>query len=199
MKVKILTGFIIAAISVTAIVSTASRSENKTADEEESFPQHIEKVATKLFAEKKANKSPIPVASQKVSLEELAGYINKQYGIREDILRYIEKEIPPNNEKAQKAALKYAERSQFIYYKATQAEALEAYKEGSLALECLSYALPNRGWIDVSRGIEKLMRDTPERDKRMWYVDENYFGWKVLGSGNLSTKQKKRLCETGKY
>jgi len=207
MKVKILTGIVIAAISITAIVSTASRSENSPSSKEETFPEQIERIASKNFAQKPNKKTDNLAESEwnhqpinpNISMKELAGKVNKEYGIREDILRYIEKEIPADNEKAKKAAFKYAQRMQFIYYQATQTEALKAFKEGSLALECLSYSLPDRGWIDVSRGIEKLMRNTPERDKHMWSIAENYFSWKVLGGAELTTLQKKELCESGRY
>src|SRR6476620_9402501 len=105
MKGRILTAIFIAAISIIAIMSTASRSQNKTQGEDQNFSQHIEKVATKIFAQKKPNMLPIPESNQStnsVFLEKLAGHINKEYGIREDILRYIEKEIP-DNEMAKKA------------------------------------------------------------------------------------------------
>lgn len=202
MKVKILIGIIIATVSTTVIMSTVSKSENTSQNEEESFPKHIEEVATKLFAQKKTDKLSTPESNQstnpKVSLEELAGHINKEYGIREDILRYIEKEIPADNEKAKKAAITLAQKMQFIYYKATQDEALEAAKIQSRALECLSHLLPQT-WLDISRDMEKLMRNTPERDNHMWDIDQRYFSWKVLGTGISSTEQMKEICKSGNF
>lgn len=206
MKVKILTGIIIAAISLTAIMSTASRSENSTLPKEETLLEQIERVASKNFAQKPDNKVNKPVESEwnhqpinlNISMEELAGNINKEYGIREDILRYIEKEIPPNNELAKKAAIKMSQKMQFIYYKASQEEALKAVKTQFIAHECLSKVLPD-SWIDISRGIDKLMRNTPERDKHMWHIDETYFGWKVLGTGISSTQKMNEICASGSY
>ncbi|MDA8562208.1 hypothetical protein N9L02_03775, partial [Gammaproteobacteria bacterium] len=132
------------------------------------------------------------------SIKKLAGQINKEYRIREDILRYIEKNIPADNQKAKNAAIKIAQRLQLIYYGATKEEALKLFEKQSLALRCLTYSLPN-DWVETAEGIHKLMRNTSERDAHMWEISKSYFSGKILWSGNLSTQQKKDLCEQGNY
>jgi hypothetical protein len=117
MKVKILT-VIIATISLTAIMSTTSRSENNAQSKEETFPEQIERIASKNFAQKPGNKTNKANESEwnhqpinpNISMEELTGNINKEYCIREDILRFIEKEIPLENEQAKKAAIKMSQK-----------------------------------------------------------------------------------------
>lgn len=204
MKVKTLTGIVIVVLLGTVIMST-SRSENIAQQKEESFPEQVERIASKNLDQKPDNKPTISEWNHQpinptISLKELAGHVNKEYGIREDILRYIEKEIPPNNEMAKKAAIKYAQASQFIYYKATQEEAIKAVTKKLISLDCLRYALKgDEDPIAVPKYIAKLMRNTPERDKHMWYIDEHYFGWKVLGYGDLSTEQILKMCENGDY
>src|SRR4029077_5668630 len=106
-------------------------------EQEPDFTQHVENIAQKQFNTSENTTDAKQVLSEE-KLRELEGHINKEYGIREDILRYIEKEIPPENEKAKKAAIKYAERMNFIYYHANQKEALEADPKEYLALRCLS-------------------------------------------------------------
>lgn len=204
MKMKILTSIIVVAISATVIISTTSRSDNTRQSEEEVFPQQIERIASKNFSQKLDNKPTIqewdhqPI-NPNISMEELAGPINKEYNIREDILRYIEKEIPANNVIAKEAAIKYAQAEQFIYYKASQKEAIKTVSRQIIALKCLRYSIHTNEPKMVTRNIDKLMRNTPERDKHMWHIDETYFGWKVLGHEPITKAKLKEICETGNY
>ena len=43
-----------------------------------------------------------------------------------------------------------------------------------------------------------MMRDTKARDKRMWWVDNNYFAYQVIGTG-LSTVDEENVCQKGDY
>lgn len=205
MKIKI-SVFIMLVIGIVFIAFSLSKNEKpavtKKINKEDEFINHIESTAQELFKPQKNNsgsklnnKSPSPLSKEK--LKELKGNINKEYGIREDILRYIEKEIPATNEKAIKAALTYAQTEQFIYYGATPEEAIIADKKALISLHCMGEAIDN--YIEISRGLDKLMRNTPERDEHMWDIDERYFGWKVLGFGDTSLRQLKEICEKGEF
>lgn len=42
------------------------------------------------------------------------------------------------------------------------------------------------------------MENTSASDKRMWDIDEKYFGWEVLGTG-LTDSEEKQKCESGEF
>jgi len=201
MKVKILIVIIMMLIAFPAIMSIASRNVNIDQNKQ-NVSENIEKITNKHHTQKKPNKLPISQSNEsknlKISLNELQGYINKEYGIREDILRYIEREIP-NNEMAKKAAIKYAQKWNFIYYKATPEEAMKEVTQQLITLDCLRYALKTDKPIPITDGISKLMRNTPERDKYMWDVSSKYFGWKIIEQDTMSEEKLKKICETGDY
>lgn len=180
----------------TAQESTIESNTSVKEDSNQDFPKHIEEVSQKLFKNKDDQKISIELTPEKK--KELEGDINREYGIREDILRFIEKEIPTDNVKAKNAAIKYSKYSRTIYYEANEKEALELSKKESLALECLAKALPEN-WIKLSDGIQSLMRNTSERDKHMWDIDKKYFSWKVLGNGGLTTSEVKEKCAMENY
>lgn len=201
MKVKILIVIIMMLIAFSAIMSIASRSVNIDQNKQ-SVSKNIEKITNKHHTRIKPNKLPVSQSNEsknlKVSLNELQGYINKEYGIREDILRYIEREIP-NNEMAKKAAIKYAQKWNFIYYKATPEEAMKAAEQQFITLKCLRYALKTHEPLSITDGIDKLMRNTPERDKYMWDVSAKYFGLKIIGHDHINAEEIKKICETEVY
>jgi hypothetical protein len=197
MKVKILTGIIVIAISATIIISTTSRSQNTAPEQAQSFSQDNQQQLLKPINEPKSEKNQ-QVANPKVSLKELEGHINKEYGIREDILRYIEKQIP-NNEMAKKVAIKYAQKWNFIYYKATPEEAIKEAAQQLIILDCLRYALKTDKPMAITKGIRMLMHNTPERDKYLWQISTKYFGRKIIEQDQISEEKLKNICETEKY
>ena len=131
-------------------------------------------------------------------LKELEGHINKEYGIREDILRFIEREIPAENEKAKYAAIRYAQASNIIYYHASQTEVIKTANKKIIALNCLANCYEDDEWLKISRGISQLMHNTPLRDQHMWEIDKKFFGWKVVGNG-VSTNKLKEICDSKEF
>lgn len=134
-----------------------------------------------------------------VTNPDLMGHINREYEIREDILRYIERTIPTDNEVAKRAAIKYAQKWQFIYYKATKEEALKEANNQLVVLQCLQYAMHSNEPLPIVDGINKMMRDTKERDSHMWRIDQDYFSWQVIGHETLNDDELKEVCEKGDY
>lgn len=206
MKLKILILFMVITIGVTGILASASKNQRITSQStvkeaetqtEPGVTQHVEDIPQKQFNHSENTMDAKQVLSEE-KLRELEGHINKEYGIREDILRYIEKEIPADNEKAKKAAIKYARRMNLVYYHANQKEALIESRNEIIALNCLSNSMPEN-WLQISRGITNLMRDTKERDEHIWDIAKRYFSWKILGNGGLSTKQLEELCKSGEF
>ena len=204
MKLTIITFFAFIMIAVTTMIAFAAKNQpvtpasTKETEPEQDFTQHIEDIPQTHFNHSDNTNTAKQILPE-AKLRELEGPINKEYGIREDILRFIEREIPVENEKGKHAAIRYAQESDYIYYHANQNEALKAITRKIIALDCLSYFLKDDEWLKISRGISKLMCDTKERDEHMWDIDKRYFGWKVLGNGGLSTKQIEELCESGKF
>ncbi len=210
MKFKIIAVAVFVSILFATFISNASRSNASNIPTNE----NIKTESKSQIFERIAREDPVifkddlddPNATEwfhqpvnpNITKEELMGHINQEYGIREDILRYIEKEIPANNELAKKAAITLAQKMQFIYYGATEEEALKAARIESIARECLGHMLPD-DWLKISRGIGDLMRNTPERDKYMWHIDETYFSWKILGTGISSTEKMKEICQSGNF
>lgn len=205
LKIIILALFPFIIISITTIIAFAAKDQAVAApsiketetESEQDFPQHIEDIAQKHFNNSETANNDKQILPEE-KLRELEGHINKEYGIREDILRFIEKEIPVENEKAKHAAIRYVKNSNFIYYHANQKEALKENSKQMITLECLSKIIPDK-YIALTRQIDKLMRDTKERDSHLWDIDKRYFGWKVLNNGGLSTKQIDELCESGNF
>ncbi len=194
---KLLASIIVIAITAAISLFSVSRSEN-IKQPEVHHSKHVERIAHKTSVSKTENKPSVP-ENRPPSLEKLAGHINKEYGIREDILRYIEREIP-NNEMAKKAAIKYAQRLNFIYYKATKEEAMKVIKQQWITLKCLRYALKTDKPLSITDGIDNLMNNTPERDKHIWDIDQSYFGWKAIGGfRSMSEEELKEICEAGNY
>jgi hypothetical protein len=188
-------------IAVTTIIAFAAKDQPVTVETESEpepdFPQHIEDIAQTHFNNSENVDNAMQILPEE-KLRELEGHINKEYGIREDVLRFIEKEIPAENEKAKHAAIRYAETMNFIYYHANQKEALEAMSKEYLALRCLSLFL-NDFYIQFTKNIESIMRNTTERDEHMWDIDKRFFGWKVIKGHGLSDKKEKEVCESGDY
>lgn len=128
----------------------------------------------------------------------LEGSVTNKFGIRDDILQFIEREIPEKNSSALIAAIKLAHYDNKIYYHTTnQEEAIKLSKKEALALSCLENALPNE-WQTLAEGVRKLMRNNPARDKHIWNTDEKYFSWKVLGTG-LTDNEEKERCDSGNF
>lgn len=130
--------------------------------------------------------------------QELEGRIKNEYGIRDDVLRFIEQNVPADNKEAVTAAIKLAQYDNQTYYHSANAEEAVVWaRKGMLALRCLRQALP-KVWVGVAEGMGKLMHNNSDRDKYMWDVDEKYFGWKVLGTGLTESGERKK-CEAGDF
>lgn len=129
------------------------------------------------------------------SLQELQGKITNQFGIRDDILEYI---LSLNlDERNNYSALKIAQTDTYIYFVAkNKTDALIYSKYYGLSLTCLSIYYPQ--WLKISRHIDSMMRDTKSRDKRMWWVDNNYFSYQVIGTG-LSVADENKKCKELEY
>jgi hypothetical protein len=129
----------------------------------------------------------------------LIGNITNELGIRDDILEYIIKTVPQNKPLALKAALQIAQNNQIIYYgDITQQEAISLENNNYLVGWCLLQYLGDKPNLDLSRGMENLLRNTKERDDHLWGIDRKFFSWKVLGSG-LSTDEENARCEKGEF
>lgn len=133
------------------------------------------------------------------SRSELEGKITNPFGIRDDILEYIIKTVPVNNESALRAAIKLNQDDQQIYYgDLTEDQAMKLVDNQALILTCLIKYLPNNADVILGRGIDSLMRNTKARDGHLWAVDRKYFSWKVIGSG-LSVADEDNACAKGEF
>lgn len=134
----------------------------------------------------------------------LIGKITNSFGIRDDILEYIIKNIPNNNESAIRAAIKLTQYRQQIYYgNPTELEALALSAKEELAIECLSEYLqkPNEDIFygtDQAFKVVKMLRNNKARDAYMWDINRKYFSWKVLGTG-LTMAGEKIACAKGEF
>jgi len=175
-------------------------------NEEQNIEATIEAVAQKIVSRAEGtgesnDEESEPKAKEQLApakLSELEGRIHNEYGIRDDVLRFIEIHIPPDNKEGLKAAIKYAQYENQIHYHAkTQEEALALDKKAWVALTCLGMALPN-AWDEVTTGAGKLLNDTPERREHIHEVDQRFFAWKSLGS-DLTHAEEEAKCKSGDY
>lgn len=130
----------------------------------------------------------------------LEGRITNAFGVRDDILDYILKTVPSNNESAIRAAIKLAQEDQLIYYgDISESEALRLDSNENLIETCLATYLPNNNQgLQLMSKMDKLMRNTKLRDKHMWDIDRKYFGWRVLSSG-LNSADEDKACAEGLF
>jgi hypothetical protein len=193
MKIATLTGIIlgtalaIACASFSTNSSSADKLNTNASKWLSKYPQLGKVQVAQLSQDKPLNLSE--------STSTLEGTITNSFGIRDDILEYIVKNIPENKESALRAAIKLAQNQNFIYYKLESEEALKLEDNNALLDGCLIIFLGN---VNISMGIDSLMRNTPERDAHMWKIDREYFGWKVIGSG-LSIADEKAACLKGNF
>lgn len=182
-------------VAIVLVLSSCSQSENKKSTSASS--PAVEKIVLPVsYAAPDTKTAPAKPAPTK---QELMGEITNREGIRDDILQYIVKAIPPENEKAVQAAVKVAKYDQDMYYQVTsKEEAIEAAKKYSVALDCLGHAYPDEG-LKISKEISRLLGDTPERNKYQWDIAHKYYAWQVLGNGGLTDDQVKEKCEKGDF
>lgn len=132
------------------------------------------------------------------SMQELEGEITNQYDIRNDILQFVEGNVPENNKNASEAAIKLAQYANKIYYHSfSSEEAMALSKKENIALACLDKALP-KGWLKISEGIGGLMRNTEAREKHMWEVSEKFLSWQVIGTG-LNDREVDEKSKSGNF
>lgn len=129
----------------------------------------------------------------------LQGSITNPLGIRDDILDYIIKTVPNNNESALRAAIKLAQNDQLIYYGGlTPEQALKLADNDVLLQICLGVYLPDNNSIRLTSNMDSLLRNTKARNKHMWDIDHKYFSWKVIGSG-LNNDEENKACAEGDF
>ena len=160
-----------------------------------SIPQRkIENIAKPAFESAELKKEQTTT----LNMKELEGSSRNEYGIRDDILRFIEVNVPQDNKKALAAAIKAAQYQNQVYYHSTnQKEAIEYFKKEMLAVNCFANALPN-DWIKIRKGIRDLMSNNAEREKHMWEVIDKYFTGKALGTG-LNDFEEAEKCKSGNF
>lgn len=132
------------------------------------------------------------------SMAKLEGTITNKFGIRDDILEYIINTVPKDNPKLLEAVIRDANYTNMSYYAATDDERLLISKKWALAGICVTLFSKGNEYIEISRHIDGMMRDTTERDKYMWDSDRRLFSWKVIGSG-LSVIDERIACEKGDF
>lgn len=127
------------------------------------------------------------------SLQKLQGKITNEFGIRDDILEYI---LSLNlDESNNYAAIKFSQISNYIYFSDISVVDANFYSKKQVqALFCLNA----KNWLKISRHIDAMMRDTKERNERMWWVDNHYFAYKVIGTG-LNSIDEDNICKNGGY
>ena len=134
------------------------------------------------------------------SQDDLAGIITNPLGIRDDILDYIISVAPKDNLLASRAIIRIAQINQQIYYgNVTQKEALKLMNHVFLTEICLSQYLQEHQEDIIINEIDKLMRNTKSRDKHMWQIDTDVFGWQIIGAGTLTVAEIEEICKGGKF
>ncbi|GEM_PF-2852039 len=198
-KLKI-TIIIILAIAIVAIV-VVMLYRNETSDNPVAN-KAIESVADKKVSHEfqdlaqPENKRPLPSP-------DLVGPVHNQYGIRDDILTYIENTIPHWNKDAWKAATTIAVARQDLYYKAqTDQEANAASDRIVFATQCLALEFPpdsNKAYL-IFKKIEELMENTRERRIYVWEVSDKYFAGKSHRKPlDISDEKLQQKCKAVDY
>jgi hypothetical protein len=195
------------AVAGIVAIGCATMGDNDT-DSQANNQKKWQKQAPQLFNNvgySKLVESAPKVADLPESLEELRGSITNPCGIRDDILEYIVKNIPSNNESAVRAAIKLAQYRQQIYFgNLSESDALILDSKENLAVECLTQYLHKVSGKDILKDLDdtsqvmKIMFNTNARDKHRWDVDNKYFSWKVLGTG-LTVADEKIACQKGEF
>ena len=130
------------------------------------------------------------------SLQKLQGKITNEFGIRDDILEYILK-INSLDNKSKYDAIKLAQANTLLYFQINNSNDANFFaNKAALGMTCLS--INNKDWLKTIRHIDAMMRDTKERNERMWWVDNHYLAYKVIGTG-LSTADENDVCRNGGY
>jgi hypothetical protein len=131
------------------------------------------------------------------SLQKLQGKITNEFGIRDDILEYI---LSLNlNTQANYAAIRMAQSEYLSYFFSNDKITVNnlANKE-MLSSFCLMNFVGFNYMHKIHSEIDTKLRNTKERNERMWWVDNNYLGYHVIGTG-LSTADEKEKCKRGDY
>ena len=141
----------------------------------------------------------VKIEKQTVSLKELEGTITNRYGIRDDIVRYIERNMPKGNPIIDTATFKFAAITNEIYYHTSEKDAMEKAQTQFIALQCLRKQMSMVEWDKFTDGINNMMNDTPERKKHTKDIDNKYFGWKIFTVKISDDEKLKIVCESGNY
>lgn len=139
----------------------------------------------------------VELVSHPCTVPQLEGVSHNEHQIRDDILEYIDN-VTTNNERARKAAIKFAYYENQSYYHSLNAEEAIAWdRKSSLAGWCLVIAEPEK-WDQINKNIAKLMNNTADRQKYIHHVDETFFGGRILGSGMTEAEETEK-CRSGDY
>jgi hypothetical protein len=133
--------------------------------------------------------------------ESLFGNMNKSYGVREDIVAFIQSKIPRYNSEAIKAAFIIARQEQILYYEATTPEeAAKAVQKIIIANECMRQAFENKvSSYLIYKDIENLMQNNKERMNHTWAVNEKFFAKNHYQFKSYEGDELKKLCMSGEY
>ena len=129
------------------------------------------------------------------SLQELQGKITNEFGIRDDILEYI---LSLNlDESNNYAAIRFSQTINGIYYLSKNNIEANIFANQNVLVD-ICFSNINNNWIKITENIEKMMRNNKDRDKHMWWIDNHYLGYHVIGTG-LSTSEEDKICKNGGY
>jgi hypothetical protein len=133
--------------------------------------------------------------------ESLQGEMNSNYGVREDIVAYIQRTIPRNNLIAMRAALTIARQENILYYEASNSDqAAKAVQKISTANECLRLAFDNKvSSYLLYKHIENMMENTRERRNHIWDVNKKFFANNHYQFKTYNDDELKQICQKGDY
>ena len=125
------------------------------------------------------------------------GKVTNPYGIRDDVLEFIIKTIPADNESAIYAAIRMMQYDVLIYRAKTDDEAVEYANQQAIPIHCL---VSNLGGVNTSRLVDRIdeMDNITAESKKMAEVIRKKLAWKIIGT-DKSNKELENICNNGDY
>lgn len=131
--------------------------------------------------------------------KELAGKITNQYGVRDNVLAYIEKTIPENQKLIRRAAISLAADDQKIYYgMITKSEGLKLFNHSLLVGTCISIFMKDNLFINFLRELSTIRHISKANIKHENYISHDVYGSFGMTTG-LSLPEEEKLCKEGKF
>ena len=199
-KMKIISA--ISLIGVLAIVLACATTSNGTKEQDtqintpqkwqQAYPHVFNNVGFSMLVE-----SNVMIKNSPQNQQFPIGQVTNPYGIRDDVLEFIFKTIPSNNESATYAAIRLEQNQLQIYKTENESDAVYYANEGFLPIVCLSQALGSIGSSKYLDELDKIQRRTSD-GKNMDKVIRQKLGWKVLGP-QKPFKELESICEKGGY